>query len=151
MSVTQEQLGKVNDILQQLDERLQNPATENRRAPRVAVRLPMTVILLSATAPSPIGVFSRNISQSGLGFVSRRLFSREERIAISLHIPKLPSKLIFARVTFGRYVSAGLYEMGAEFLESVSDPKGEAHIPSHWLTAASQARHSRAEPAPVAK
>jgi len=141
---SQEQLGKITDIIAQLDEQLQHPDNDNRRRqPRIAMRTQMTIILLSGINPSPVAVFSRNISASGMGFVCRRMFRPEERIAIPLRVPKLPAKLVLARTTFGRYIGSGFYEMGAEFLECVSDLHGEngtSRIPNHWLLGAGQVK-----------
>ncbi len=128
-----EQLAKVKGILQQLDHATPQEMTENRRqAPRINVRLSLSVILLASANPAPFEIFTRNLSVSGIGFVSRRLFKAEERIAIRLQVKDLATKLCLARVTFGRYLTGGMYEMGAEFLECIEDP-GHAPIPSHWM------------------
>src|SRR6185312_379845 len=147
VGATQEQIAKIQDILQQMDEHLQKPASENRRAPRLNVRAAMTVMLLSSAGPTPVQVFSRNLSVSGIAFVSRRMFAKEERVAVMLKIPKLPAKLILSRITFGRYVNNGLYEMGAEFLECISDPRGQGTIPKQWLLTA--VLQPKAPPAPL--
>ena len=144
MVQSQEQLDKITDIIAQLDEQLLEADKENRRhQPRVAMRTQMTIILLSGINPAPVTVFSRNISSSGMGFVCRRMFRAEERIAIPLRVTKLPAKLVLARTTFGRYIGAGFYEMGTEFLECVSDARGESgisRIPNHWLLGAGHAK-----------
>jgi hypothetical protein len=121
------------EIIEQLDQLPARDAENRRKSPRVPFHLAMRITLLTGIAPAPVEVFSRNISLAGLGFVSRRMFRREERIVVLLRFPKMPPKLILARITFGRYISGGLYEMGSEFLECVSDPKNPGLIPSHWL------------------
>ncbi len=137
MTISAEQIARVHAIIQELDDHLHNPESENRRKKdRVAIRLSMRVILISSTTPIPMDVYSRNISNSGIGFMTRRLFQPEERIAIILRIPKLTPKLILARTTFGRYVGGGMYEVGAEFLEAISDPTGQARVPIAWILAA---------------
>ena len=149
IATTQEQLAKLHTVLEQLDERLENKEAESRRQrQRMVIRTPMTAMLLASGGVTPIEIFSRNISCSGIGFVARRLFAAEERIALLLRFPKLPSKLLLARVTFGRYVRSGLYEMGAEFLECVNSPADaqiEAAIPHHWIMSAHQARQTNPE------
>lgn len=132
MSVaTQEQLAKVQAILQHLDH-TDNPDVENRRrAPRVNVRLPLDVIVLGVVNPAPVQVYTRNLSISGMGFVSRRMFKSNERVAIYLRAQGLASKLVLARVTFARYAGGGFYQMGAEFLDSIQD-RGNMRFPSHW-------------------
>lgn len=145
MITSQEQLAKITEIVSHLDEHLLGLDQENRRRlPRVTMRMEMTVVLLTGIAPTPVDIYSRNISVSGMGFVCRRMFRAEERLALSLRIPKLPAKLLLARITFGRYIGGGLYEMGAEFLECVADTRaGEAggtnwvgRLPNHWVSGA---------------
>jgi len=147
MSISQEQLAKIQGIFRELDEHLQTPESDNRRAPRINVRTPMTVMLLTGAGAMPVEIFSRNLSVSGIGFVSKKMFNKEERIAVCLRIPRLPSKLILSRITFGRYVNAGHYEMGAEFLECISDPKDKGTVPRQWLT--TSYLHPVAPPAPA--
>ena len=117
-----------------------------RRIPRVALRIQLGVTILGAITPTTVDVMTRNISASGLGFVSRRMFSFEERLAIVLRIPKVPPKLILSRITFSRYISVGWYESGAEFLECISDTRtanqGMPRIPNHWLLASGQIKTS---------
>ncbi len=147
MITSQEHLDKVTEIVKSLDGHLLEADQKNRRRlSRVALRMQITVTLLTGIAPSAVDVLTRNISLSGLGFVCRRMFRPEERIAVLLRIPKVPPKLLLARVTFGRYIGGGLYEMGSEFLECISDARaaapagGTARIPNHWLVGASHAK-----------
>jgi hypothetical protein len=150
-----EQLDKITDIIAQLDEQLLEADKENRRRlPRVTIRTQMTIILLSGISPAPVTVYSRNISASGMGFVCRRLFRPDERVAIPLRVAKLPAKLVLARTTFGRYIGHGYYEMGTEFLECVNDARcesGISRIPNHWLLGAGRAQTPHNAPAAAAK
>ena len=133
-----EQLERITEIINNLDGPVENTDVKRRRQPRVKFRAHLTVTLLSGTAPAPVEVITRNLSLSGVGFVCRRMFRQGERLAILLRVQKLPPKLILARVTFGRYVSGGLYEMGAEFVECISDARAAAanpRIPNHWMLA----------------
>jgi hypothetical protein len=131
-AATHEQLARVQSILLHLDARQKHAHDNRRRAPRVIVQMPLAVVVLGVVNPAPVQIYSRNLSVSGIGFVSRRLFKPAERIVVYLRAEKLPSKLLLARITFGRYAGGGYYEMGAEFLESVPD-KGHTRIPDHWL------------------
>ncbi|HEY4329067.1 MAG TPA: hypothetical protein VGN88_04970, partial [Phycisphaerae bacterium] len=120
-TMTQDNQVRISEIVKSLDGNLKSTNQENRRrAQRVPMRRNLTVILLESSGGSSqntVEVVSRNISSSGIGFVCRRMFRPEERIAIILQIPEMPSKLILARITFGRYINGALYETGAEFLE----------------------------------
>jgi hypothetical protein len=139
---TQEQLAKVQTILQHLDHTDNQDVENRRRAPRVTVRLPLDVIVLGVVNPAPVQVYTRNLSTSGMGFVSRRMFKSNERIAIYLRAQGLNSKLILGRISFARYAGGGFYQMGAEFLDSIQD-KGNMRFPSHWTLAAGSCRVSR--------
>jgi hypothetical protein len=127
-----EQFMKVRELLEHMDSQVPKDAKNRRRAPRLPVRMPMTITLLGSHGPTSVEIYSRNFSLSGFGFVSKRLFRSDERIAMLLVFPNQTSKQIFARITFGRYIRAGLYEMGSEFLDSVSNPKNPEAFPRHW-------------------
>ncbi len=138
---TQDQLARLKDILMRLDEHLNADDKENRRRlPRVALRMSLSISLITGSEPTPVEIFTRNVSGSGMGFVSRRLFRGDERIVVPFRIPKLPHKLVLARITFGRYLQSGLYEMGSEFLEAAADSRGKSQIPLAWIHGAHQIR-----------
>ena len=132
MATSQDQFQKVRVLLDQLDHNTPADMANRRRAPRLPVRMATTLTLLSGTVPVKIDIFTRNFSMSGFGFASRRMFRSDERVALFLQFSTGHSKLILARVTFGRYIRGGLYEMGTEFLECVSNPKNPSTFPSHW-------------------
>ena len=132
MAMTQDQLQKVQGMLDHLDHNTPQDMENRRKSPRLPVRMSLTASLLSGPAPTNVDIFTRNFSMAGFGFVSRRMFGKDERIAIYIKFPNDQSKLVLARVTFGRYIRNGLYEMGSEFLECVSNPKSPGRFPSHW-------------------
>jgi hypothetical protein len=134
---SQEQLAKVTEIVSGLDAHLLDAKAENRRQrPRLKIRIAMSLILLGGTAPSPVDIFTRNISLSGMGFVCRRMFRKGERIVVPLKIPAISPKMVLAQITFSRYIGGGFYEMGAEFLECAQDARAASKgcIPNHWLS-----------------
>jgi hypothetical protein len=135
IAATPEDFARVSAMLEQLDMHLREERPENKRKiDRVKFRTSLTAVVLHTSKPVPVEIFSRNISLAGMGFVSRRLFQRGERIAISLDVQRLPAKLILGRVMFGRYVCDGLYEMGAEFIESITVSDSQMRSPPQWLT-----------------
>jgi hypothetical protein len=133
MPTVAEQFQKVRELLEHMDSQVSKDAKNRRVAPRLPVRMSMTVSLLGSHGVTSVEVYSRNFSISGFGFVSRRLFRTDERIAIVLTFPNQTIKQILARVTFGRYIRNGMYEMGSEFLDFVSNPKNSETFPPHWL------------------
>jgi len=61
---------------------------------------------------------------------------------LSFADPKLPAKLLLARITFGRYIGGGWYEMGAEFFGVRGGHAGReaggtnwvGRLPNHWVS-----------------
>jgi len=131
LTATNEQLERVEAILQQLDH-FPGPetATNRRRSSRVNIHAAMSATIISESGEGKLQLFSRNISTSGIGFVSRRPCKSGERLAILFELPAKPPKLVLAKITFCRYVRAGLYDAGAEFLDCVSAVANR--IPPHW-------------------
>jgi hypothetical protein len=132
-NATNEQLARIEEILRLLDQQTSESSANRRRAKRVNVRVSIEARVLSDSVDATLQVYTRNISTSGIGFVSRRLCKKGERLALSFELPDRPHKLVLARVTFCRYVRAGLYDAGAEFLECISGTVDRRGVPGHWL------------------
>lgn len=132
-TATVEQLAQVQEILAQLDRQSRPDQTNRRKTARLTVRMPLDMIVLSNSAHPTLEVFTRNISTAGIGFVSRRLFKNGEYLTLEFSIPGSPPKLVLTHVTFCRYIKAGLYEVGAAFIEAVAvNPALIDPIPPHW-------------------
>jgi hypothetical protein len=132
---TVDQVGQIHAILESLDKLSAQRETENRRrSQRLTVRLGLSATVLGGPAGAPMRIYTRNLSRSGMGFVSRRLFRKEERLAVLLKVQG-QGKLVLAEITFCRYVRRGLYESGARFLEAVKEGEGEGQVPAHWGSA----------------
>jgi hypothetical protein len=153
-TLSPEQILKVTGILTHLDAHpLPAAESERRHSRRVPLRTPLQITLLSDAhghRPPTIDVYSRNISSAGMAFVCRRMFRPDERLAISLIIGPLPQRLLLGRITFSRYVKAGLYEMGAEFLACIPHPAGADRIPLSWFQTSkvSAAANTQTPPGP---
>jgi hypothetical protein len=140
-NVSRAQLSQIREILEQLDQGPIHYADDNRRhAHRLKIRGKMDAIILSAPGLPWVKIFSRNLSTSGIGFIARRPFNRGERVAISFELPAQAPKLVLSRTTFSRYVGGGVHEMGAEFVECITDTKGPDRIPEHWVYEAPSAK-----------
>ncbi len=132
--VTAEQLSQVREILAQLDRLPTSPEANRRIHNRVNVRLPLDVYVIQANSRPTLQIFSRNLTTSGIGCISRRLFKKGDLLAIEFHISGPVPKLVLSRITFCRYLRAGLYEAGAEFLEAVTPSAYLVdRIPPHWV------------------
>jgi hypothetical protein len=125
-------MGQIHSILESLDRVLKEPGENRRGAPRIPVRMGLAATVLGGPALAPMRIYTRNVSRSGIAFLSRRLFAPGERLAIAFHLPNQPAKLVLAQVTFGRYVRQALYESGARFVESIPDVGGPDRFPAHW-------------------
>ena len=138
-TVTSDQKAKIAEILKLLDQIPVPASIENRRgASRVRARMPIDVFLLTVRGVPTLTVHTRNISTRGIGFVSRRAFKMGELVVFDVNIVPAVAKLVLARITFARYVRDGLYEIGAEFEESVvrddpDKPCPSNNLPAHWL------------------
>jgi hypothetical protein len=133
-TVTVDQLAQIAEIIQHLDRSPARPGANRRRQPRANVRATMSAILLSEERQSTVRIFTRNLSTSGIAFVSRRPFKPGEKFALSFAIPDAMSKLVLTNVTFVRYARGGMYEMGAEFVECVE--RTDASLPPRWIVPA---------------
>jgi hypothetical protein len=133
-AATTEQLEHIHQILQQLDAQSPGPDANRRRAKRITIRMALEVHLLSNHNRPTSQIYTRNVSTSGIGFVTRRVFKPKEFLAFSFRIANHAPKLVLARVTFCRYVKGALHESGAEFIEStVENPHLEDKIPPNWV------------------
>lgn len=136
-NISNEQLVQIQEILARLDRGpLQSLSTNRRRAQRINLRTAMMAIVFHTTGPQEVKIFTRNISTSGVGFISRRPFKPEERVVIPFEVPGQTGKLVLAKLTFARYIPGGVYDAGAEFIECIPDPGGPDRIPEHWISGA---------------
>lgn len=136
-TASSEQLVQIKEIIAQLDHLAAARKVDNRRrADRVAIRSAMSAILLSEMSTTEVKIYSRNLSTSGIGFVSRRPFKTAERVAIPFEVNGNPGKLVLAKISFCRYIRAGMYTVGAEFIEAIADNHGRNRIPEHWMPGA---------------
>jgi hypothetical protein len=151
--INPEQLSKIQLLVQQLDGTHPPQDVENRRhSPRLTMRVPLALILLSVPQPTPLPIYSRNLSVSGIGFIVRRFIEPRERIAVRLNFKGIAPTMILAQVTFCRYVKAGLYDAGAEFIEAVKE-SAAFRIPNHWMAPRLEKREQKtvAKPASTPK
>lgn len=131
VSLSSRQLEQVQQILRVLDNIPLPPAANRRLRPRVNIHLNLEATIFTSMTLPRVQIVTRNLSTSGLGFVSRREFRVGELIAIHLNVEKNPIRLILGAAAFCRYLRGGLYDVGVEFLEA-SKP-GRTRIPSAWM------------------
>lgn len=110
-------------------------AAENRRQhSRVpfGVRL-MVYELDDADHPSdPCQCHGHDISRSGMGIRTRRMFYTGRRVIVAVNVPKMAPRFLCGIVRYSRYAFSGLYHVGVEFCPM---PRSEAI--RAWLQAVS--------------
>ncbi|MGN6366746.1 MAG: PilZ domain-containing protein [Phycisphaerae bacterium] len=121
-----DQQAVLSEVLLHLDKMPPSPRANRRRAIRHGLRTTMEAILVGEEQNPRIRIFTRNISTSGIGFVSRRPFKQGEKIAFGFQCAGEERKIILAKVTFVRYVRRGMYEMGAEFTDAMRESAAPA-------------------------
>ena len=130
------QIQQVSAILRHLDQLPPNPDENRRQRIRVNIRLSLHAILIENPALAQIGVYTRNISMSGMGFISSRPFRPSELMAIHVHVGHQPGKVILCRTMFCRYIRGGFYEVGVAFEEAAPGQAEVVRIPNTWLARA---------------
>ena len=127
---------KVLAILSSLDHASLANGTNRRNNSRLPIRHELQIRLLKVPGTATFTIHTRNLSTGGLGFLSRRPFEVGERFVLPVKMPGTPSKVVLCRVTFSRYVSAGLYAVGSEFEQSLPDPTEKMDVPGEWTVLA---------------
>ena len=103
------------------------PYSGTRRHPRVEFRRTVDLVVLSLSGDAVITAHGRDISQGGLGFVSRRIFTLQEMVAV-----RLPHDLVLSEVRYCEYISHGIYAAGVSFLDILkADPA--TPVPMGWV------------------
>jgi PilZ domain len=93
------------------------------------------VLIAQVGQPRVMG-YTRNLSPGGVGVLTRRGFKVGERFVTLLSFGAGLGKYVLCRVTFCRYVSDSMYEMGAAF-EATAPHLNENHrIPEEWVAVA---------------
>jgi hypothetical protein len=118
----------LSDIMRQLDDVPPDPAASRRRARRCDVRTSFSAILVDIEQHPQVRIYTRNISTSGIGFVSRRQFKIDERIAVAIKWPNAEGKILVAKVTFSSYIRKGMYETGAEFQHALLESQASTTL-----------------------
>jgi hypothetical protein len=96
----------------------------------------MSILLLGVVGPNRFRVNTRNLSTSGVGLLSRRAFQVGDRFVLPIDVQGAVAKLVLCRVTFSRYVSSGLHDVGAQFESALPNLNGDQAIPQEWINAA---------------
>jgi hypothetical protein len=65
---------------------------------------------------------TRNLSRSGVGLLTRRVFRQDEPIEVEVLVPDRPKMFLAGLVTFCRYAGRGYHEIGVSLKAAASEP-----------------------------
>ena len=65
---------------------------------------------------------TRNLSRSGVGLLTRRVFRQEEPVEVEVMVPDRPKMFLAGLVRFCRYAGRGYHEVGVSLRAAASEP-----------------------------
>jgi hypothetical protein len=133
VEVSAEELQQVNQIFQALDQLRDNAPHEKRLCPRYNFPTAHAMMVTSLPGKTHCKVFPRDISRSGIGFLSRRSFKVGELFVVVLSHTLGTERALLSRAVFCRYTSQSMYEIGAAFESTIVAPAGKSEIPPAWV------------------
>jgi hypothetical protein len=108
-------------------------APSNRRTDgRGHLRLELIVTLLAHSAQPQMRIDTKDITSTGMGFISRRYFPVNEYFAVLMRFANGPGKLILCRTAFCRPAKPGMHHTGAEFIQAIT-PTASGKFPPRWI------------------
>ena len=127
---------EVNQVLDVLrDLAAEHKPTNQRRAQRRKVALPLWLRRIPASGERTglYRIMAVDISNKGIGCLSRRKLELGETFVLPLRFAEGGGQLVLCRVRFSRELASGHFRIGAEFVATTPDPTGRARIPQEWL------------------
>jgi len=126
-SVDEADLREINQILEEIElasHTGDQQWTDKRVAPRRQARLECQVRYLSidGEAVKDTSGWTRDISRTGLGFVTREHFARKVQLSARVQVSNSPPRTLTGTVVYSRMVNDGWYLTGMKF-ESVTDKR----------------------------
>ncbi len=128
-----QELHQVDQIFKALDQLRDATGHEKRGAQRGIFATAQGMILTSLPARTRHKMFPRDVSRSGIGFLSRRPFKPSERFVITLPHPSGIERVLLCKTVFCRYTSKSMHEIGAMFEATITAPRGKGKIPIEWV------------------
>jgi hypothetical protein len=93
----------------------------------------LETIVLEDPACPVLQVQATDTSNSGLGFHCHRGFRIEERVVLRMRFANAPGRLVLCRVCHCHPITAGVYQVGVQFVEALTLPSDPDFIPERWL------------------
>ena len=133
IGLTRDEVDRVERIISQLDARPLAEAACRREHPRIDFRHPLWLNLPTEAGRPWIHIYSRNLSTSGLAFLSKKLFYVDQHLVVSHELMESCPQLVLSRVCFCRTIDEGIQEIGLNFVVSQKDSQRLRQIPPTWL------------------
>jgi len=133
IGLSHDEVERIERLISQLDAQPPSAAACRREYPRVDFRHPLWLNLPTEPGRPWIHIYSRNLSTSGLAFLSKKLFYVDQHLIISHELMESCPQLVLARVCFCRTVENDIQEVGISFVVSQKDPERLRQIPTTWL------------------
>lgn len=126
-SIDEADIQEINQILKEIELASQlgeNQWTNKRVEPRRRARLECKVRYLSIDGEVVMNTsgWTRDISRTGLGFVTREHFARKVQLSACVQVSNSPPRTLTGTVVYSRMVNDGWYLTGMKF-ESVADKR----------------------------
>ena len=134
IGLSREEIERVQKIIAHLDAQPLTEGADRRINPRIDFSHPMWLNLPTEPGKPWVHVFSRNLSTTGLSFLTRKLFYVGQHLVISHELKEDKPLLVLCRVCFCRPIELGIQEVGLAFSAVEPDPLKERRIPGQWLT-----------------
>jgi len=128
---------ELQHVIDQLNAETKKPSDNRRRRPRREITMQLWVYLLGVPQTPRVKVHTRNISVSGISFLSKRSFPLGTIVATELNLNGKSPKMLLTKVLFCRYVRQGHFQIGAEFVAALDG--GFDAIPAQWIAKATEA------------
>jgi hypothetical protein len=150
IGLTRVEIEHLGHLIARLDAQSPGEYDDRRVHPRIDFSHPMWLNLPTQNGSPWIHVYSRNLSTSGLGFLTRALFYKNQHLVISHELNENVPLLVLCRVCYCRTIDLGIQEVGLTFVEVRADPERKREIPTGWLSQVLQSDHLARRHVPLA-
>jgi hypothetical protein len=111
-------LGEIVSILR--ESARNNRGHDLRKAARMQVQARVLMARWASGAPgSPGTIIARDLSASGVGFMTGVNFAKEDELVLLLPRNRNTYESVLAKVVFASEAATGIYTVGAEFIEQL--------------------------------
>ena len=119
-------------LLMEMDVGESAPADERRKNPRKRTSAIVEALVSLRNTPVWIQVTVHDISVSGIGMTTNRVFYVGEHLIMRLAFPGRTAKHILCQVKNCAYLGRGLHRIGIECCAAHEAPRQIAFIPPDW-------------------